>query len=530
MLTRTAIIGYTGFVGSHIKDNIDTPCDLYNSKNIHEIHNKEYDLIYMAGLPATKWLINKEPEKDMQNMLTLQNHLSKAIIHKIILISTIDIYDKTKQLQNEDVTKVTEEPYGKHRFIMEKWVKLNYPNAYHIIRLPALFGVGLKKNIIYDLLHDNNINSINPYTFYQWYDISHLMYDIEYVIMHNISVINVFSEPIWTFELIKACFPNYTHIVQDNNCPATVIYNYKTKYSPYMNGYAYQSKDIIFYGINKYVQLQKKIDAATNRLIVSNLAWDISWEDRALDILSRYGINGVELALTKYGDWNSLNEEKLAEIKEKYNNRGITIHSLQSIFFGIGYNVFINEEEFVEHFKKVIKYAGILGATKIVFGSPKNRIKPDNMLIKHADDSFINTMKKLVEYAKDMNVIICLEPNAAAYTCNYITHLHHALNIVQRVNHPNFRINYDTGNAFMTAELSEEIFNEAVSQVGHIQVSLPFLDEIKRIKEDQQIGTQYAALALAFQKYPLYVSLEMKQVAKYPDFQENIHKFVSLFA
>jgi sugar phosphate isomerase/epimerase/nucleoside-diphosphate-sugar epimerase len=525
--TRAAIIGYTGFVGSHIKDHIGYECDLYNSKNIHDIQGMEYDIVYMAGMPATKWLINKEPEKDMINMMQLQNSLAKTIIHKIVLISTIDIYDKNKQLQDENIVKVTEESYGKHRFIMEEWVKLTFPDNHHIIRLPALFGIGLKKNIIYDMLNNNNINTINPYTFYQWYDLDHLISDINYVISHDIRVINLFSEPIWTMELVDKCFPHLSTLIKKNNCPSTAVYNYTTKYSPSLNGYAYQNKEIIFDRIKQYIDIQSKIYNARDRLVVSNIAWNIIWEDLALDVLQKYGINSVELAITKYADWENITQDTLIDIKSRFSKRGMTICSLQAVFFGVLFNVFTQEDAFTEHFKKVIKFAEILGAKKIVFGSPRNREKCDNISLEYANKQFARVMYSLAEYAEKADVIICIEPNAVEYKCNYINYLDHAVQIVKMVNHPNCMINYDTGNALMAGEFSVKKFEEICPYIGHIQVSMPFLDELRKVSSGGDVHTE---LSKIIKKTKLNVSLEMKQVEQYSYFLENIRKFVALYA
>lgn len=527
-LFKNAVIGYTGFIGSHIQDHLEGSFDRYNSKNIHEIHGKEYDIVYLAGLPATKWMINKDPESDITNMLSLQFHLLQANISRVILISTIDVYDSKKQLQDEQITKVSEDSYGKHRYIMEEWIRINYSTQnkkYHIIRLPALFGVGLKKNIIYDLIHNNTISNINPYTFYQWYNVSDLMSDIKYAIIHNIDTLNLFSEPIWTLELVKECFP--AHNITNNNCPSTTVYNYKTKYSPSMNGYAYNNKDIIFNGIKDYLKIQKNI-MNSDRLLVSNLAWSNIWEENALDILKKYGMNNVELAITKYKDWKDLDTQKLEELKDKFNKHNIKIYSLQAIFFGIDSNVFTDSSTFISHFKYVLKTASYLGVQRIVFGSPKNRLKPENMTLDEADIIFIKAISEIADYATQYNITVCLEPNAIDYGCNYITTIKEAIYIIQEVNNPNFKLNLDLGNAKMMKDSFDE---STVEYVGHIQISEPFLAEIKNSVIEDLYYKDFIRIFSReiLEKNNLYISLEMKTLNNYTDFLPNIKKFVSMY-
>ena len=58
------LVGYTGFVGSNIcnRENFD---GLFNSKNIAEAFNGNPDILIYAGIPAQKFLANKNEQADM---------------------------------------------------------------------------------------------------------------------------------------------------------------------------------------------------------------------------------------------------------------------------------------------------------------------------------------------------------------------------------------------------------------------------------------------------------------------------------
>ena len=59
---KTAIVGYTGFVGSNIC--VTTKFDAYyNSKNIEEAFGTNPDLLVYSGVRAEMFLANKFPEK-----------------------------------------------------------------------------------------------------------------------------------------------------------------------------------------------------------------------------------------------------------------------------------------------------------------------------------------------------------------------------------------------------------------------------------------------------------------------------------
>ena len=73
-INSSALIGHTGFVGSHIKQSCAFT-KYYNSENINQINNQSFDLIVSAGLSGTKYLVNKNPENDISNIENQKNFL-----------------------------------------------------------------------------------------------------------------------------------------------------------------------------------------------------------------------------------------------------------------------------------------------------------------------------------------------------------------------------------------------------------------------------------------------------------------------
>ena len=147
-----AIVGYDGFVGSNIvrKGNFD---QLYNKVNIEKSYGSEPDLLIYAGVPAEVYYANKYPEKDLEIVNDAINNIKKIKPKKIVLISSVNVYPNSEQGdENKKVDLEELEPYGKNRRILENWVKENV-NDYLIVRLPGLFGKGIKKNFIYDLIN-----------------------------------------------------------------------------------------------------------------------------------------------------------------------------------------------------------------------------------------------------------------------------------------------------------------------------------------------------------------------------------------
>jgi nucleoside-diphosphate-sugar epimerase len=80
---------------------------------------------------------------------------------------------------------------------LEEWLRGWFGDLY-ILRLPALFGPGLKKNVLYDLLHltDGEHIGVLPESTYQWYDVTLLWDLIQTVMRNNVHVLDVLTPPI----------------------------------------------------------------------------------------------------------------------------------------------------------------------------------------------------------------------------------------------------------------------------------------------------------------------------------------------
>ena len=228
---KTALIGYTGFVGGNI-DNQFNFDDRYNSKNIAEIEGKEYDLVVSAANRAEMWRINQEPDVDRAEIDEFISHLEKVKIGKLVLISTVGVY-KNPNGANEDTPIETEglTPYGLNRYRLEQWCNDHFNTT--IVRLPGLFGEGLKKNVIFDLLHDNMVEKIHADSVYQYYDLANIWKDINIALNNNLSLVNLATPPVSTHEVAKEAFG-----IDFTNMPEGVTPAYWDMHSKYAGIYS----------------------------------------------------------------------------------------------------------------------------------------------------------------------------------------------------------------------------------------------------------------------------------------------------
>jgi nucleoside-diphosphate-sugar epimerase len=100
------------------------------------------------------WLANNHPERDLANILALHDRLEQVKAGRAVLISTIAVYADPAARPDELTEDGFEQDkaYGRHRRRFEEMVTKLFRRLL-IVRLPALFGPGLAKNFIFDLLN-----------------------------------------------------------------------------------------------------------------------------------------------------------------------------------------------------------------------------------------------------------------------------------------------------------------------------------------------------------------------------------------
>lgn len=298
---KTALIGYTGFVGSNIAAH-QTFDDYYNSKNIQEIVGKEYDLVISSGIAAEKYLANAHPEKDLANIQSFLDTLCQVKIGQLVFISTVDVYknpigqDESSVMDQEDL-----HAYGKNRLYAEEVVRKAFPSCL-IVRLPALFGRNLKKNFIYDFLtkiptmltagaHEQlmeklNVaeqekltvayekNEVGNFVFkgvhseelkslferheatslnftdarssFQFYNLAYLTRDIEKALEAGIDLLNITSQPVSAKEIAEQVFQSDWNNVVSGRQP--VAYDLQSRHAAVyggQDGYLYSADQVL---------------------------------------------------------------------------------------------------------------------------------------------------------------------------------------------------------------------------------------------------------------------------------------------
>ena len=147
---KDLLVGSTGFVGGNLKRTHEFD-DVCHASDVEEYYSYAPELCVYAGVPSAMFLANSNPAADLEIMKHAQDNLRRINPRRLVLISSIAVYRDSRGKDETSIMETTNlSAYGKNRLQLEQWVRQDFPDAL-IVRLPALYGDGLKKNFLFDL-------------------------------------------------------------------------------------------------------------------------------------------------------------------------------------------------------------------------------------------------------------------------------------------------------------------------------------------------------------------------------------------
>lgn len=263
------------------------------------------------------------------------------------------------------------------------------------------------------------------------------------------------------------------------------------------------------------------------RLSVSNIAWDLPEEDAVAGVLAAAGVDRVDVAPGKYfADPAAASDAQIAAVRQLWHDRGFEIAGMQALLFGTnGLNLFDDlEGAMFERLAAVCRIGGGLGAGALTFGSPRQRDRGDldDPAVERIASDFFG---RLGDVAAAHGTAICLEPNPAAYTCNFLTGSGEVSAFVRRLGHSAVRMQLDVGAIAMNGEAPDAVVAEAADVIGHVHASEPMLVTLG----DGGAPHEAVAAALARLRPELTVTIEMAASTNEPHL-EAVRRAVALAA
>ncbi|WP_210480588.1 NAD-dependent epimerase/dehydratase family protein [Naasia sp. SYSU D00948] len=204
MTGRSALIGHTGFVGQNFAAHHSFD-DLYNTSNIADIEGRGYELVVCAANRADSYRINQQQEQDLAEVRALAELLGRVRIAKLVIVSTVCVYpgettpDETTPLSPEGLT-----PYGQNRLWFEQELSRRVDTL--VLRLPQLYGQGIKKGVVHDLIADHRVDYINAADRMQHYDLGRIWSDTSSALELGLPALNLATPPIENARLAAEVF------------------------------------------------------------------------------------------------------------------------------------------------------------------------------------------------------------------------------------------------------------------------------------------------------------------------------------
>jgi D-psicose/D-tagatose/L-ribulose 3-epimerase len=248
-------------------------------------------------------------------------------------------------------------------------------------------------------------------------------------------------------------------------------------------------------------------------MAVSNLAWDAGEDADVAELMLSLGITGLEIAPTRI--WESplsSSQTHRAEYKARWADHGITIVSLQALLFGRPdltlFESAAARTSTFDYLRGMIELAADVGASRLVFGSPRNRAR-GAMAKDEADEIAITFFRAVGDFAVQAGCVFCLEPNPPQYDCDWITTVEEGSRFVRDVGHAGIGLNADSGGITLAGEEPAAIIPKTASEIAHFHISEPQLSPIG----DGGVTHPSFARALSASGYDGWTSVEMRPPA-----------------
>jgi D-psicose/D-tagatose/L-ribulose 3-epimerase len=245
-------------------------------------------------------------------------------------------------------------------------------------------------------------------------------------------------------------------------------------------------------------------------LIVSSIAWEPGENAEVAELLRSEGCAGVELAPTKWRDRPvEASAVDIAEHRTWWQDRGLPVMAFQSLLFGKQelqlFTDAATRRDLLDYLRRIIDLAERFGASTLVFGSPKNRVR-GAMSMAEAMEIAVPFFRAVGDHAQSHGTLFCIEPNPPAYGCDFVTTTAEAVELCRITDHAAFRVHGDTGGMTLNGEDPGVAVTMAAPYLAHFHLSEPNLAEL---------GTGGADLvatadALGVIGYEGWLSIEMR--------------------
>jgi len=218
---------------------------------------------------------------------------------------------------------------------------------------------------------------------------------------------------------------------------------------------------------------------------------------------------------------------EVAACRTAWERRGLPIVALQALLFGRSdlslFGDTPSRQRLFEHLAAIIDLAAGLGARRLVFGSPKQRVR-GALGLAEAEAIAIEFFRELWKRAADRGVWLCIEGNPVQYGCDFLVDSQQVIGFVAQVHQRGLGVHLDTGGMKLAGESPASVIAAAGPSWRHVHASEPHLVPLG------EGGVDHAAVAAALRAvgYAGYVSVEMVQGPAGTSWRERLERALTV--
>jgi len=211
--------------------------------------------------------------------------------------------------------------------------------------------------------------------------------------------------------------------------------------------------------------------------ICNEVFGDWPWE-QVCDFIRGLGYEGLEVApFTLAERAEAVSAARRRELRRSAESRGIAVVGLHWLLVKpAGLHVTHPDRDVrrrtADYFIELVQLCADLGGSVMVIGSPKQRNLLPGVTPGQAADFAAEVFTAALLSAERLGVTLALEALSPADT-NFITTVEEAIELADRIGHPNFSVNLDMKAMSSEARRIPDVIRAAAGRFAHVQVNDP---------------------------------------------------------
>lgn len=248
--------------------------------------------------------------------------------------------------------------------------------------------------------------------------------------------------------------------------------------------------------------------------LCSEIVREFPWQEQCR-IIGEAGFDGVEIApftLVKEGvDEITLSDRR--QMVQQMKDAGIVCCGLHWLFVPPPQGLHFTtadaaiRQRSIEYLGKLIDFCGDMDGKVMIFGSPLQRGSSPGVSVEDAKNYMSEGLLKVADHAKERKVTILVESLPKVEKTDVVNTLDEAVQMVNRINHPNISSMFDYHNTKDETEPLTKLIEKNIKHIRHVHVQNIDGTLITRDRIPQQLVDVLATLKKL--DYDKWVSIEV---------------------